>query len=190
MHAGCAVLAAGASRRLGQPKQLVELAGEPLVRRVAQLAREAGCEHVGVVIGCQGPVVAAALSGVACELLDNAEWPEGIAASVRAAARWADDRRFEALMLLVCDQLNLSAGHLSRLWSLWQATPEIAVASSYASTLGVPAIFPRAYYGALLQLHGDQGAARLLRVGPVTQVAWAEGATELDTPEDLAKLTP
>jgi CTP:molybdopterin cytidylyltransferase MocA len=62
MHTGCAILAAGASRRLGQPKQLVEIAGEPLVRRVAQLARETGCEHVGVVIGCQGPAVAAPVS--------------------------------------------------------------------------------------------------------------------------------
>lgn len=192
MPIGCAILAAGASRRLGQPKQLVEIAGEPLVRRVARLAHEAGCEHVSVVIGCEGAAVTAALSGVACELLDNAEWPEGIAASVRAAARWASDSRFEALMLLVCDQLKLSAEHLSALWSVWQAAPDTAVASSYAGAPGVPAIFPRAYYAALLQLHGDQGAARLLRAGlrPVTSVAWLEGEVELDTPDDLAKLTP
>lgn len=190
MQVGCAILAAGASRRLGQPKQLVEFAGEPLVLRVTRLARAAGCENVGVVIGCEGPSVAAALSGVPCELLENAEWHEGIAASVRAAARWADDRSFEAVMLLVCDQLKLSAAHLSQLWSVWQAAPETVVASAYAGTLGVPAIFPRADYAALLQLHGDQGAGRLLRSRPTTQIAWPEGEAELDTPEDLAKLKP
>jgi molybdenum cofactor cytidylyltransferase len=191
MLVGCAILAAGASRRLGQPKQLVEVAGQPLVRRAALLARAAGCAHVGVVLGCHGPAVAAALSGVACELIDNAEWSQGVATSVRSAARWADQRGFAALMLLVCDQLNLSANHLSQLWSVWQAAPETPVASAYADTLGVPAIFPPAYYAALSQLQGDQGAARLLRSGqqPVTQIAWPEGEAELDTPEDLAKLT-
>jgi molybdenum cofactor cytidylyltransferase len=192
MQVGCAILAAGASRRLGQPKQLVEIAGQPLVRRAALLARAPGCEHVGVVLGCHGLEVAAALSGVSCELLDNAEWAEGVAASVRSAARWADQRGFAALMVLVCDQINLSAAHLSQLWSVWQAAPETAVASAYADTLGVPAIFPRAYYTALSQLQGDQGAARLLRSGQqhVTQVAWPEGEAELDTPDDMAKLTP
>ncbi|HTU60468.1 MAG TPA: nucleotidyltransferase family protein [Polyangiales bacterium] len=190
MLTGCAILAAGASRRLGQPKQLVEIAGQPLVRRVTQLARKGGCEHIGVVIGCQGAEVAAALSGASCELLENTDWAEGIAASVRVAARWAEDRGFAALMLLVCDQLNLSAAHLAQLWTMWRAAPETAVASAYAGTLGVPAIFPRVDYAALLQLRGDQGAARLLRARPAKQIAWPEGEAELDTPEDLAKLTP
>jgi len=188
MHVGCAILAAGASRRLGQPKQLVEVEGEPLVRRAARLARSAGCADVAVVIGCQGASVAAAMSGVRCELLDNFDWSEGIAASIRVAARWAEQRDFAALMLLVCDQLNLSAAHLSQLWSEWQAAPESAVASVYAHVLGVPAIFPRADYPALSQLRGDQGAARLLRARPTTQVAWPAGEAELDTPDDLAKL--
>lgn len=191
MEVGCAILAAGASRRLGQPKQLVELEGQPLVRRVALVARAAGCEHVAVVVGCHGPQVVAALSGVPCELLDNPTWQEGVAASVRTAARWAEERGWGALMLLVCDQVQLNAAHLERLWALWRAAPATAAASSYGGTLGVPAIFPRAHYTALLQLHGDQGAARLLRAERtgVTQLAWAEGEAELDTPEDLAKLT-
>lgn len=191
MHVGCAILAAGASRRLGQPKQLVEVAGQPLVRRAALLARAAGCEQIAVVVGCGAAQVAAAVSGAPCELLDNPAWQEGVAASVRTAARWAESQGFAALMLLVCDQLRLNAAHLQQLWSSWQADPGATVASSYGGTLGVPAIFPRAQFAALLQLHGDQGAARLLRAEPtrVLQLAWPDGEVELDTPDDLAKLT-
>lgn len=192
MQVGCAILAAGASRRLGQPKQLVLIEGQPLVRHVVLLAQAAGCEQVAVVLGCHAQQVAAALSGMPCQLLDNVDWAEGVAASVRSAARWAEDQRFTALMLLVCDQLQLSAAHLVQLWSEWHAAPEIPVASAYAGTLGVPAIFPRAYYAALLQLRGDQGAGRLLRSGAsrVTQIAWPAGESELDTPDDLTKLRP
>ena len=190
MRLGGAILAAGASRRLGQPKQLVLLAGEALVRRMARLAREAGCDHVAVVLGCQGPQVAAALQGIPCELLDNPGWAEGVAASVRCAVQWADREGCDALMVLVCDQLNVSVAHLSQLWAAWRAAPDAPVASAYAGTLGVPAIFARADYPELLQLQGDQGAARLLRGGQrrVTQLAWPEGEADLDTPDDLAKL--
>ena len=190
MRLGGAILAAGASRRLGQPKQLVLLAGEALVRRMARLASEAGSDHVAVVLGCQGPQVAAALQGIPCELLDNPGWAEGVAASVRCAVQWADREGCDALMVLVCDQPNLSVAHLSQLWAAWRAAPDAPVASAYAGTLGVPAIFARADYPELLQLQGDQGAARLLRGGQrrVTQLAWPEGEADLDTPDDLAKL--
>lgn len=190
MRLGGAILAAGASRRLGQPKQLVLLAGEALVRRMARLASEAGSDHVAVVLGCQGPQVAAALQGIPCELLDNPGWAEGVAASVRCAVQWADREGCDALMVLVCDQLNVSVAHLSQLWAAWRAAPDAPVASAYAGTLGVPAIFARADYPELLQLQGDQGAARLLRGGQrrVTQLAWPEGEADLDTPDDLAKL--
>lgn len=186
---GIAILAAGGSRRLGQPKQLVALRGEPLVRRTAALAEAVGCEGVAVVVGCEAERVAAALHGLACVQLENTAWQEGIASSIRVAVRWAQARELDALMLLVCDQTRLSADVLLQLWAAWAASPKLAAAAAYADALGVPAIFPRAYYPALSALEGDRGAARLLHGVALTRVVWPEGVHDVDTPSDLEHLT-
>ena len=169
------VLAAGASRRLGQPKQLVELGGEPLVRRAARLALEA-CGRVAVIEGCVP--LAGALRGLPVELVHNAGWDEGIASSIRTGIAWAADA--PAALVLACDQLELSAAHLHAL-----VAAGTLAASRYAGTLGIPAVFPRARYGDLLALRGDRGAARLL--AGALPIDWPAGARDLDTPADLPR---
>lgn len=185
MARGIAILAAGASRRLGQPKQLVIVEGQPLLRRVAVLAEAVGCEGVAVVLGCEAERAAATLSGLTCEPLINRDWSEGIASSIRVAAAWAQHRDFDALLLLACDQTRLDSAYLLQLWAAWLAKPELPAASAYAGAIGIPAIFPRAHYAALLELQGDRGAAKLLRGSEVTQLPWPDGAYDLDTPADL-----
>jgi CTP:molybdopterin cytidylyltransferase MocA len=188
MQRGIAVLAAGASRRLGQPKQLVVVDGRPLVQRTARVAAAVGCEGVAVILGCEADRIRAALGDVACEPLLNAAWNEGMASSIRVAAGWAELRGYAALMLLVCDQVRLGREHLLQLWAAWSADRSRPVASTYGEIRGIPAVFPRADYTSLLSLQGDRGAAGLLRAREVTQVAWPDGACDLDTPEDLRRL--
>lgn len=186
---GIAILAAGGSRRLGQPKQLIELRAEPLVRRVAALAAAVSGKEVAVVLGCEAERVRAALDGIACTCLDNGAWQAGMASSIHAAVRWAEARELSALMLLVCDQTRLTQAVLQQLWAAWAARPQLPAAAAYADTLGIPAIFPRDYYPALLSLQGDRGAAKLLRGTDVSTLAWPEGVYDVDTPSDLEHLT-
>jgi molybdenum cofactor cytidylyltransferase len=188
MRRGIAILAAGASRRLGQPKQLVSLNGAPLVVRAAAVAAAVGCDAVAVVLGCEAERVGETLRGSTCEPLLNPDWSEGIASSIRVAARWAERCDFAALMLLVCDQVRLNREHVLQLWAAWSAKPELPVGSAYADAVGIPAIIPRSYYTALLSLSGDRGAGKLLRASVVTQVAWPDGVYDCDTPEDLRLL--
>jgi CTP:molybdopterin cytidylyltransferase MocA len=185
MSRGIAILAAGASRRLGRPKQLVMLRGAPLLGRVVALAEAVGCEAVAVVLGCEAERAAATLSGSTCQQLLNPDWSEGIASSIRVAAAWSQRCDFDALMLLVCDQVRLESAYLLQLWAAWSTRPEWPAASAYSETAGIPAIFPRSQYRALLGLQGDRGAAKLLRGSDVTQLPWPDGAYDLDTPEDL-----
>jgi CTP:molybdopterin cytidylyltransferase MocA len=182
---GCAVLAAGASRRLGRPKQLVPAGGVPLIRRAALAASESRCQRVVVILGARAAEIAPALDGLTVERLVNRYWTEGMASSVRAAVMWARKRALDALLLSVGDQPAMSALHLDALIAA-SGDGLRAAASSYAGVLGVPALFPRSWYPRLALLRGDQGARHLLRAADdVTAVEWRDGAVDLDTPDQL-----
>ncbi|MBL0171674.1 MAG: NTP transferase domain-containing protein [Gemmatimonadaceae bacterium] len=87
------VLAAGESRRLGSPKQLlVDEAGRPLVARAAIALLEAGCSPVLVVTGAQDQAVSAAVRALGVTVVHNAVWTEGIGSSIRCAVEWAESK--------------------------------------------------------------------------------------------------
>lgn len=180
------VLAAGASRRLGYPKQLVELEGLPLVRRAALAALEAGFAPVRVVLGCRGDEVALALSGLPVIPLRNSDWEEGMASSLRTGLQGLPDA--PGVLLLVCDQVALAPSVLVQLREAFEAAPDRPAACTYGGIVGIPALFPRVWWPRLEALHGDQGARALLREAPVTSVPWPEGEWDLDNAHDGGRM--
>jgi molybdenum cofactor cytidylyltransferase len=186
------ILAAGASRRLGQPKQLVQLRGETLLARTIRVTQEAGATPVCVVLGACVDSVLPSLHGCGVQAVINVEWEEGIATSIHAGLRWWFDHAAQAsgVLLLVCDQLGLTSPHVSALLDSYaECASTCVVASVYAGLRGVPAIFPRSEFPNLLALRGDQGARRLLQHStcPVIEVTFECGVIDIDTPEDLAE---
>jgi len=182
-----ALLAAGASRRMGEPKQLLKLDGNvPLIRRSARVMLASALERVSVVVDPSASDIAEAVAGLRHELVASQAPSEGIAASIRAAVEWATQLEAQALLLSVCDQPKLSSLHLNRLIAAFAAEGGLA-ASFYAAAPGVPAIFPARYFGELDKLQGDVGAVRLLRQAPaLSLVDWPEGEQDLDRPADVA----
>ncbi len=169
------ILAAGASSRLGEPKQLVMLAGERLLERTVRIANEAGCAPVVVVLGAVAERIIAECALSTAVVVRNEAWASGMASSIQAGIAHLDT---DGVILLTCDQPAITADHLRRLMGT-----DGPVASSYAGRRGVPAYFPRASFRALRLLEGDAGARELLQAAPA--VALAGGELDVDTREGL-----
>ncbi len=181
MRAAAAILAAGASTRLGEAKQLARLGGETLLERAVRTAVEAGCEPVLVVLGARAEKIRSACDLRGAQIVLNPDWQSGMASSVHAALA-ALPAEGDGLVLLACDQPAVTAEHLRRLMA---AGGENAVGSRYAGRTGVPAYFPAILFGELARLSGDQGARSLLSQSPAIDLPGGE--LDVDTAEDLAR---
>jgi CTP:molybdopterin cytidylyltransferase MocA len=185
---GCAILAAGASRRLGRPKQLVLWRGKELVRHLALQALRSEADEVAVIVGAHAECVVPAVSDLPLNCVVNLGWREGVASSIRCATHWATQRDLQALILMVSDQPHLDAHHLDRLVWMHEAGATL-VASRYADAVGVPALFDATAFRRLFALRGDAGAAALLRKDAGTlSIEWPAGEVDIDTTRDLALL--
>lgn len=185
------ILAAGASRRLGQPKQLVMLAGEPLVRRQCRVALESQTGSVAIILGCYANECAAAVADLSIAQIINQCWSEGLASSIRHAAQAAIDMDAAGLLLLHVDQYRLMAEDLQALYAAWKESPQNVCVAKYDDTIGPPVIFPRHCFSRLLELNGDVGARRVIAALParaVLQVNIRNAGHDLDEPSQLAAL--
>jgi molybdenum cofactor cytidylyltransferase len=185
------ILAAGASRRLGEPKQLIQVAGESLLRRSARLALEAQCAPVFAVLGFEAERLRAALGTLPVEVVVNTEWAEGMGSSLRCGVRAARESRpkVDGALVMVCDQPLLTVEHLRKLLQAHrhrQGGGRIT-ASAYAGRAGVPAVFAAETFPELEAVQGDRGAREVLERehGRVETVDWPEGAVDVDLPEHV-----
>ena len=195
----CVLLAAGASRRLGRPKQLVRRGNQPLLLNALASARGAlGPDAATVVVLGAGALRlrnvlrrAAQRAGngaaSAC-VVYNPLWRTGLAGSLRTGLA-ALPSSAPAALVMVVDQPDVDAAALSRLISAWRKRPRVPAAAHYAGRAGVPAILPRRLWRVARSLEGDVGARALLRNAPeLTLVEMPEAELDIDTVEDLARV--
>jgi molybdenum cofactor cytidylyltransferase len=189
---GAIVLAAGASARMGEAKQLLVFEGEALIRRAAAAAVAAGCEPVIVVLGARAHEIAGELSGLPVHPVVNSAWPAGMGTSIRAGVRAvlevAPDVR--AVVLMLCDQPFVTAATIARLVAEQQRSGKPVCVSSYAGTVGPPVCVAAELFPSLLSLPDGQGAKALWaeRAEEVYAVACEEAGVDVDTPEEYRRL--
>ena len=184
------LLAAGASERLGTPKQLVQFEGKSLLRRAAGAALASCCNPVVVVLGAESAACAAELDGLELLLAHNADWKSGMASSVRTGleALLTEDG-LEAVLFMVCDQLLVTPDILNSLVHAFEAGNHPIIASEYDGEIGVPALFGRTLFPELLALSGPEGARKVIHRhrSETLLIAFPGGTLDIDTPTDLTR---
>lgn len=186
---GLLILAAGASTRLGQPKQLLPYRGTTLIRHIAEVAILTGCQPVAIVLGACAETIEPHLADLTVQIIHNERWSTGMASSIHCGLKQMQltTPNLEAIVLMVCDQPFVTSHLLQRLVSGYQTSQSPIVASEYAHTLGVPALFDKSLFSELDALQGDMGAKSIIRQHRswALGIPFAEGAIDLDTPESL-----
>ena len=183
------VLAAGASTRFGSPKQLARVQGMPMLQLALSRAQAVAGHSVSVVLGANAAQIAPALARSPVALVINRDWAEGLAASIRAGIEHLPGHCGGALLLLA-DQCAVTSADLQRLADAWHRDRRAIVSAQYAGGWGVPAIFPRSSFPALLALRGERGAQVLLRhpAGERVGVPMPSAAIDVDTLQELQAL--
>lgn len=184
------LLAAGGSRRLGEPKQLLRVGDETLVRRAARLGLATTPAEAVVVCGAHADAVWEEVADLPLRRIVCTQWEAGLGESL-ALGLGALSGDLDGALVLLCDQPALEAGHLLALREAWRTDPLRAAASAYAGVLGVPALLPRSWFAALAGGGHDRGARDLLRAhaDQVHAVAAPPLAQDIDTPAQVRGLT-
>jgi molybdenum cofactor cytidylyltransferase len=153
------VLAAGGSRRLGQPKQLLPFGDATLLDHTLATARACSFDQLLCVLGGASEPVRAAVDLSGAEVVVNQAFGEGCSSSI-AAALGAVDPRSDVLVLLLGDQPGVTPETVAALLAGRGDAPLAACA--YADGRGHPLAFARAVFGDLAALHGDKGVWKLM----------------------------
>lgn len=185
---GVVILAAGASTRMGTPKQLLPYRGRSLLRHAAETALTSVCHPIIVVLGANAERLRQEVKDLPVQVVENLRWVEGMSSSIRAgvAALDAEPDKTSAVVLALCDQPFVSAQVINHLVEAYHFTGKPVVASEYSGTLGVPALFSRTLFSEIKALRGGEGAKQVITkyAHDVLGVPFPEGAIDVDTPKD------
>lgn len=184
------VLAAGSSSRFGGAKQLAGFRGTTLIRSALDTAESTFAERTLLILGnawrpCLGAI------GVQQGFFVINDRPErGMSQSIRLGVRALSDAA-DAIVITLCDQPLVTAGHLAALAAAWDGSPSQIVCSEAGGFCGPPALFASNHFHALCELEGDRGARALIadHADSVRSVTFEAAAVDVDTSADLERLT-
>jgi xanthine/CO dehydrogenase XdhC/CoxF family maturation factor/CTP:molybdopterin cytidylyltransferase MocA len=185
------ILAAGASTRMGRPKQLLpSFGGQSLLRRSAIEAVRSGCRPVVVVTGAHAEQSSLQVGDLPVQVIHNPDWAGGMSSSLRAGLTALDaaESGAAAVIVTLCDQPFARAHVLEELVGAYRSSGRGIVASEYDGVLGVPALFARKHFEELAELRSAVGARQLIaaHAGEVVRVPFPEGSIDIDTWEDYS----
>ena len=185
------ILAAGSSRRMGYPKQLLKFREQSLLHHSLSVAL-AVCREVFVVTGANGEVIKKEIKDSPARISENKNWREGMASSIKMGLQDAllQNPSLEAAILMVCDQPFVSEKLVKELLLQYEKTKKNIIASAYKDTLGIPVLFNKKYFSELQNLKGLSGAKKIIthHLSDTFAVPFPLGYVDIDSAEDYERL--
>lgn len=182
------LLAAGSSTRLKEPKQLLDIHGQPLLLRAVETAYACAGEQTFVVLGSGFEMHENLISDLPVKIIQNKSWEKGMGNSIKAGLSYIIKAvaQVEAVIIMVCDQPLVTEAYLTKMRRKYNEGDKKIIASSYAATLGVPALFDKSMFPSLLELDDTHGAKMIIERNPedVETISFPEGAIDIDTSQD------
>jgi molybdenum cofactor cytidylyltransferase len=183
------LLAAGTSSRMGQNKLLLELDGEPLLRRAARRALEAGLSPLIVVLGHEADRARAELAGLPCRPVINPDFEEGITSSLHAGlAAIPDDA--SALVVILADMPNVTSEMFEGLAHRYRTGTAPLVISDYQGVNAPPMLYDRSLFGELAAMPGPGCGRQVVKRhrDEADVCTWPAAAlADVDVPEDYER---
>ncbi|QJD97238.1 nucleotidyltransferase family protein [Mucilaginibacter robiniae] len=189
---GIIILAAGASSRMGQPKQKLVYQQQTLLQRAVAAALASNGLPVIVVLGANYEAVQPDIAEQPVQIIHNADWEQGMASSIQSGLRYLQEKcnQIDSILLMLCDQPFVDSALLNQLINQQMVNEASIVACAYQNTLGAPVLFSKAYFPELLALQWQEGAKKLLMKyrDQVKAFPFPKGSVDVDTPDDYQDL--
>ncbi|WP_142686395.1 nucleotidyltransferase family protein [Chitinophaga polysaccharea] len=188
---GIIILAAGASKRLGTPKQQLPYQNKSLLQNVVHTAHHCDMPTV-VVLGAFATQIREQLITEKVHTIVNPHWPAGMGGSIRTGLQHLlrIAPHVNNVLLLLCDQPFITPSLLEEMITLKNTSGKAIVACTYGDATGTPALFGKPFFPQLLALNGQEGAKKILLQHPeqVATVHFPQGAIDIDTTADYEQL--
>ena len=181
-----AVLAAGESKRMGTPKQLLKWRDKTMLGHIVDMALESEASETLVIVGAEAEKMKQAISPRARTVF-NARYQAGQSESVKAAVAASPDS--EAILFLLTDQPNITPQIINALIQQWRETLAPIVCARVNGKRANPVLFDRSVWDDLKTITGDTGGRAIFDHHSVEYVDWDESILgEADTPEEYRLL--
>lgn len=186
LNVAVVILAAGASTRMGVPKQLLPWGNESLLNHVIHTAAILS-QEVHVILGANSKMIQAALPSdghIHCHT--NPNWESGLGSSIAFALHTLKDFKLDGILFLLGDQPFVNGAYLQEMYTTFKANPTSIIVSKFSGKLGVPAIFSSAFFNELSTLNADVGAKQIIKrhTEKVRALEADQYVRDLDTLED------
>lgn len=182
---GILILAAGASVRMGQPKQILPWKNSTLLGHAIEVANSIS-STIMIVLGANAEKIKKQLPNQVKNIL-NKDWESGMGTSIaKGIAAFEQSADLDRVLIMLVDQPLIDVQYLQKLIDNANQNLNNIVATTYKNNAGVPALFPKKYFSELKLLNADYGAKHLMRKleENLTLVDSNGKAADLDTPSN------
>ncbi len=173
------VLAAGESKRMGQPKMLLPFKGSTILETVIRSLLEGDIPHILVVLGAESARLSEILRNYPVQTVTNPNYSQGMLSSVQAGFD-ALPSETRSVLVVLGDQPTISGPVLARLKAATQTSPDSIVLPVYRGRRGHPVLIPAIYRSEIAALSHEIGLRQLLQRHPDAILE-----IQMDSPEIL-----